>query len=252
MAEPEDIAAAVRAAVGAGWNAARDLAGVSLVVTAGPTHEPIDPVRFLGNRSSGKMGYAIASEATARGANVTLVSGPVALPDPPGIEVRRVETASEMLEAVLARYPDADAVVMAAAVADFRPEAVAGGKIKRSAGPPEVRLVPTPDILAELAGRRRGQILIGFAAETAGAATDDAPGDGSERILAEGRRKLNAKRLDLLVVNEVGRSGTGFGSDTDRAAILGADGSETPLEDWTKAKLSAAICDRLAGLVAAR
>ena len=146
----------------------RRLAGLCAVVTAGGTREPIDPVRFIGNRSSGKQGYAIAAELARRGARVTLIST-VALPAPEAVEVVEVETAAEMEAAVLARAADADVIVMAAAVADFRPKAIAGQKLKKADGPPEVILEPTPDILAALGARRRpGQVLVGFAAETAG------------------------------------------------------------------------------------
>jgi phosphopantothenoylcysteine decarboxylase/phosphopantothenate--cysteine ligase len=235
MASPEEIAEAVRGAM-----AERDLDGVRLLVTAGPTHEPIDPVRFVGNRSTGKMGYAVAAEAARRGASVLLVSGPVALDPPPRTEMVRVETAAEMADAVAGAFPQVDGVVMAAAVADFRPETVAAGKLKKASGPPELRLVPTVDILAQLSQRRTRQVLVGFAAET-----PDAPGG----LEAEGRRKLGTKGLDLLVVNEVGRAGTGFGSDTNRAAILAADGDDTAIQEWTKSALATAICDRIAKLV---
>jgi phosphopantothenoylcysteine decarboxylase/phosphopantothenate--cysteine ligase len=142
-----------------------------------------------------------------------------------------------MRAAVLAAAEEADAVVMAAAVADFRPEVAAGSKIKKEAGPPELRLEPTPDILAELAAAGGGRVLVGFAAET-------------EDVVAAGRAKLERKGLDLLVANEVGREGTGFGSDTDRAAILSRAGEDEPLREWTKAELAAAICDRVAKLLA--
>ncbi|GIU99677.1 MAG: phosphopantothenoylcysteine decarboxylase [Actinomycetota bacterium] len=232
MAEPEEILRVAEEVAASG----RDLAGVRVVVTAGPTWEPIDPVRFIGNRSSGRMGVAVAKEAFDRGADVTLVLGPGTVEPPPGPRVVRVETAAEMRRAVLEAAEGADAVVMAAAVADFRPEAPAPSKLKKELGPPEVRLVPTPDILAELGAERRARVLVGFAAET-----DDA--------LEAARPKLAAKGLDLLVVNEVGRPGTGFGAETNRAAILAADGTEEPLRDRTKAELARAICDRLATLL---
>jgi phosphopantothenoylcysteine decarboxylase/phosphopantothenate--cysteine ligase len=232
MAEPEAIVAALIEALSSG----RDLAGRTILVTAGPTHEPIDAVRFLGNRSSGKMGYALATEAARRGARVTVVAGPVALPDPAGIEVLHVETSSEMAEAVFGRYEGVDAVVMAAAVADFRPDTSIEGKIKKDAGPLELTLERTVDILATLGKRKENQILVGFAAET-------------DNVLGEGRRKLTEKNLDLLVANEVGRAGTGFGSERNRAAILDATGDDVDLRDWTKAELARAICDRLAGLL---
>lgn len=234
MAEPEEILRAAEELAASG----RDLAGRRVVVTAGPSWEPIDPVRFIGNRSSGRMGVAVAREAFARGADVTLVLGPGTVEPPPGPRIVRVETAEEMRTAVLRAAEGADAVVMAAAVADFRPASVAPGKLKKELGPPELRLEPTPDILAELGARRsEGLVLVGFAAET---------GDALEA----GRGKLAAKGLDLLVVNEVGRPGTGFGAETNRAAILAAGGPEGPLREWTKAELARALCDRLAALLA--
>jgi phosphopantothenoylcysteine decarboxylase/phosphopantothenate--cysteine ligase len=239
MAEPEEILRAAEELAAAG----RDLAGRRVVVTAGPTWEPIDPVRFIGNRSSGRMGAGVAKEAFDRGADVTLVLGPGTVEPPPGPRVVRVETAEQMRAAVLEAAAGADAVVMAAAVADFRPVAPAPEKLKKELGPPELHLEPTPDILAELGARRsEGLVLVGFAAETPGSA-------GAGDVLEAGRGKLAAKGLDLLVVNEVGRPGTGFGAETNRAAILGSDGSEEPLREWTKAELARAICDRLAALL---
>ncbi|MDP9342091.1 MAG: bifunctional phosphopantothenoylcysteine decarboxylase/phosphopantothenate--cysteine ligase CoaBC [Actinomycetota bacterium] len=232
MSEPGDILAAAEAALGAGG----DLAGKRVLVTAGPTYEPIDPVRFIGNRSSGKMGYAVAREASARGAVVTLVSGPVALPDPPGVRVVRVETAEEMGRAALSWADAVDAVVMAAAVADWRPAEEAPGKLKKESGPPALQLVATTDIIRELGELKARPVLVGFAAET---------GD----LEAAGRGKLAAKGLDLIVVNQVGRQGTGFGSDTNDAMILSATGDDEPLRTWTKPELATAICDRLAKLL---
>ncbi len=234
LAEPEDILAAVEE----GLRKGRDLAGRRIVVTAGPTYEPIDPVRFLGNRSSGKMGFAVARAAFDRGAAVTLIVGPGTVEPPVGPAVVGVTTAEEMRSATLAAAEDADAVVMAAAVADFRPAAAAPAKLKKEDGPPEVRLVPTADILGELGERRTARVLVGFAAETAD-------------VLEAGRRKLEAKGVDLLVANEVGREGTGFGSEINRAAILGRDGAVEPLRSWTKPELAAAICDRIVGLLSA-
>lgn len=233
MSEPEEILGAVEEVLARG----RDLAGRRIVVTAGPTWEAIDPVRFIGNRSTGKMGFAVASEAFARGADVTLVVGPGTVDPPEGPTVIRVTTADEMRDAVIAAASAAEAVVMAAAVADFRPEAVAGSKMKKEDGPPELRLVPTPDILAELGAQGGERVLVGFAAET-----DD--------VEAAGRGKLERKGIDLLVANEVGRSGTGFGSDTNRAAILSRTGEDEVLRDWTKRELAGAICDRVAKLLA--
>ena len=241
MAEPEEIAEQVGRALGVHSPGDRsdELAGRTVLVTAGPTHEPIDAVRFLGNRSSGRMGLTVAEEARDRGARVILVAGPVHLPDPAGLEVERVETAAQMRAAVLGHADRADAVVMAAAVADFRPAEPASGKLKKEAGAPDLRLEPTEDILAEL-GRRKGDlVLVGFAAET-------------EDLEAEGRRKLRSKDLDLVVVNEVGRPGTGFEAETNRAAILSAEGEVEPLREWSKRELASAICDRLAKLLAER
>lgn len=234
MADPEEIAEAVQAALSGGG----DLTGRRVIVTAGPTYEPIDAVRFVGNRSSGKMGFAIATEAAARGATVTLVAGPTHLPDPDGVEVIRLETADEMRREVLTRFQEADAVVKAAAVEDFRPASPTTKKLKKEAGVPEVRLEPTPDILKELGERKGHRVLIGFAAET---------GD----LEAAGRRKLQEKNLDLIVVNQVGEEGTGFGADTNRALILARDGDDEPVREWTKRELAAAICDRLAKALSA-
>jgi phosphopantothenoylcysteine decarboxylase/phosphopantothenate--cysteine ligase len=221
-------------------HAATDLAGRWILVTAGPTYEPIDPVRFIGNRSSGKMGFEVAAEAATRGAQVTLVAGPVAIPDPPGVDVVRVETAEEMAREVLDRYAAVDAVVMAAAVADWRPNEAAPIKLKKDSGPPKLKLQPTTDILATLGKGKEGQVLVGFAAEVA---DDPEP---------EGRRKMAEKNLDMLVANVVGRPLTGFGTDTNRAAILAASGEDVALREWTKRELADAICDRLASLLGPR
>jgi phosphopantothenoylcysteine decarboxylase/phosphopantothenate--cysteine ligase len=232
LAEPEDILAAVEDVASRG----RDLSGRRIVVTAGPTWEPIDPVRFVGNRSTGRMGFAVAREAFARGADVTLVVGPGTMEPPEGPRLVRVTTAEEMRMAVLEAAEDADAVVMAAAVADFRPREAASNKLKKEGGPPRLELVPTPDILSELGQVKGERVLVGFAAET-------------EDLEAAGRAKLQAKGLDLIVVNEVGREGTGFGSEANHAAILSRTGDDEPLRDWTKRELAAAICDRLTKLL---
>jgi phosphopantothenoylcysteine decarboxylase/phosphopantothenate--cysteine ligase len=229
LAEPEDVVAAIRGAL-----APQDLAGRRLLITSGPTHEPIDPIRFVGNRSTGKMGAALAAEALGRGAAVTVVLGPGA-EAPPGVDVVQVETAEDMRDAVLARFEDADAVVMAAAVADFRPKVVSDGKLKKESGTPELHLEPTTDILRELGEHKGDRILVGFAAETSDLET-------------AGRAKLYEKRLDLIVVNAVGREGTGFGSDTNVAMILSAEGADEPLRTWTKVELAGAICDRIVSL----
>jgi phosphopantothenoylcysteine decarboxylase/phosphopantothenate--cysteine ligase len=234
MAEPPAIAGAVTRAL-----SPADLAGRRILVTAGPTHEPIDAVRYLGNRSTGTMGFAVAREAHRRGATVTLVAGPVALPDPQGVAVVRVETAEQMASEVGERFPQVDAVVMAAAVADFRPGRAVDEKLKKESGPPDLRLEATTDILAALGKRKEGQVLVGFAAETSD-------------LEREARRKLAEKNLDLIVANEVGRPGTGFGSGTNRAAILSRGGRDEPLRDWTKEDLARAVCDRLATLLGGR
>jgi len=229
MSEPAEIADAVVAAL-----RPRDLDGLRALVTAGPTHESIDPVRFIGNRSSGKMGVAIAREAAARGAAVTLVLGPSAITPPSAVDVVRVETADEMRSAVIDRFAATDVVVMAAAVGDFRPKAPSESKMKKEAGIPDLMLEPTPDILAELGERRRaGQFLVGFAAET-----DD--------VEDAGRAKLRSKHLDALVANTVGRDGTGFGGETNEATILVVDGPGVPMRAWSKNELASAVCDLIA------
>lgn len=201
MADVPEIVAAVERRLAPG-----ELAGSTFLVTAGPTHEPIDPVRFLGNRSSGKMGFAIAAEAARRGARVRLVAGPVELPTPPGVERLDVRTAIEMSEAVRRLAPESDVVVMAAAVADFRPGRPATTKIKKGAGTPDLALVPNPDILASLPEVAPSALRVGFAAET---------GDPD----GEARRKLETKGAHLLVANDVSRSDIGFGSDANEVTV---------------------------------
>ncbi|MDQ0797523.1 phosphopantothenoylcysteine decarboxylase/phosphopantothenate--cysteine ligase [Streptomyces sp. B1I3] len=217
---------------------APDLVGRHVVISAGGTREPLDPVRYLGNRSSGKQGYALARTAVARGARVTLIEANTQLPDPAGADVLRVGTAVQLREAVLKAAADADVVVMAAAVADFRPADYVTGKIKKKDGqePAPLTLVRNPDILAEVAADRArpGQLVVGFAAET-----DD--------VLANGRQKLRRKACDLLVVNEVGERKT-FGSEENEAVVLGADGSETAVPFGPKEVLADMVWD----LVAAR
>ena len=235
MSEPSEICYAVAGAL-TGREGRGDLAGRRVLVTAGPTHEPIDAVRFLGNRSTGKMGFAVAEEAARRGATVTLVAGPVGLAAPAGVEVISVENSDQMAREVLDRFRGVDAVVMAAAVADFRPVRTHQGKLKKEDGTPDLQLERTADILATLGKQKERQVLVGFAAET-----DD--------LESEGRRKLAEKNLDLIVVNEVGKPGTGFGADTNRAAILGGGGADVALRQWTKRELASAVCDRLAVLL---
>jgi phosphopantothenoylcysteine decarboxylase/phosphopantothenate--cysteine ligase len=234
LAEVDDILAAVDAVLASG----RDLEGVRVVVTAGGTREPLDPVRFFGNRSSGKQGHALADEAAARGASVTLVTA-AAQPEAPGVEVVRVETAEDMEEAVLSVAAGADVVLMAAAVSDFRPKVTTGHKLKRSEGTPEVVLEPTPDILAALGeGKGPGQVLVGFAAETS-------PMDGDE-MRREALDKLRRKHLDLVVANDVLAPGAGFGHDTNAVLLLGADGSQTFLPLTDKRQVARVVIDTVA------
>ena len=222
----------------AGSDAGLDLAGRHVVISAGGTREHLDPVRFLGNRSSGRQGYALATTALARGAEVTLVSANVGLPDPAGAKVVRVVSAADLRAAVLAAAPGADAVVMAAAVADFRPAISRSTKIKKTATEPEpVALIRNPDILAELSGTRRtGQVIVGFAAET---------GDAGGDVLTHGRAKLAAKGCDLLVVNEVG-SDRGFERPDNAAVILGSDGTEDDVPTGPKEALADRVWDHVA------
>jgi phosphopantothenoylcysteine decarboxylase/phosphopantothenate--cysteine ligase len=249
LPEPAAILEAAEAALRRG-RAAADLAGRRVVVSAGGTREPLDPVRFLGNRSSGRQGYALAATAAARGAEVVLVAANTALPDPAGVAVVRVATALELRDAVLAAAQGADAIVMAAAVADFRPAAVAAAKIKKSdadAAPEPVALVRNPDVLAELvaarpAGPRPDAVLVGFAAET---------GEPGATVLELGRAKLARKGCDLLVVNEVG-DGVAFDTPDNAAVILGADGAEREVPLGPKAALADTVWDLVAQRLAPR
>jgi phosphopantothenoylcysteine decarboxylase / phosphopantothenate---cysteine ligase len=216
-----------------------DLAGRTVLVSAGGTREYLDPVRFLGNRSSGIQGYALARAAVARGAEVTLVSANVSLPDPAGVRVLRVETTAQMRDAVVREAARSDAVVMAAAPADFRPTSFQDAKIKKSAdgSTPALELVQNPDILAEIsAARFRPEaIIVGFAAET---------GDRTGSVLELGRAKLARKRCDLLVVNDVSQ-GAVFGSDDNEAVILGADGASVEVPRGPKSQVAHAIWDEV-------
>lgn len=209
------------------------LAGRRVIVTAGPTQEPIDPVRFISNHSSGKMGVSIAAAAWRRGAEVTLVAGPLAVPVPVGVTVRPVQTTSEMADAVRDALPTADVLVMAAAPADFRTERVAASKIKKGGSPPELVLGFTPDILATTRPvRRAGTVVVGFALET-------------DNALANARVKLEQKDLDLIVVNDATEPGAGFGVDTNRVTLLARDGSEERLSLMPKTEVADAILDRV-------
>jgi phosphopantothenoylcysteine decarboxylase/phosphopantothenate--cysteine ligase len=239
LPEPLEIFEVARAALRRGGAARPDLAGRQVVVTAGGTREPLDPVRFLGNRSSGKQGYAFARTAVARGARVTLIAANVHLPEPAGVELVRVGTTEELRKATLAAAHEADVVVMAAAPADFRPAQYRSSKIKKSADDtaPVLELVTNPDIAAELGAiKRPGQVLVAFAAET-----DDA--------LTNARAKLARKRADLIVVNAVG-PGLAFGTDDNAATVLGADGSAVQLGRRPKADLADAVWDLILPLLA--
>ena len=205
LADNEAIVAATMQALGA----SQDLAGETVLVTAGPTRERIDPTRYITNRSSGRMGYAIAEAALRRGARVLLVTGPTAIAAPEAAEVKRVETADEMRAAVLKLLPESTVVIKAAAVADFRPKETAAQKIKRK-GPITLELEPTADILAEVSRLRTSQVIIGFAAET-------------ENVLENARKKLASKSLDAIVVNDVSREGVGFDSDRNAVTIITHD-----------------------------
>jgi phosphopantothenoylcysteine decarboxylase/phosphopantothenate--cysteine ligase len=226
LAANEDIVAAVIAALGS-----PDLAGETLLITAGPTREPIDPVRFISNRSSGKMGYALAEVALRRGARVLLVTGPVALAPPAGAEVVRVETAEQMRGAVLERLPRATVVIKAAAVSDFRPGSTPNRKIKREGhGPLTLELQPTRDIIAEVTQKAEpGQIVVGFAAETHDA-------------IANARRKLLAKSLQAIVVNDVSRPGIGFDSDRNAVSIITAE-EEIAVPESSKQEIARRVLD---------
>jgi phosphopantothenoylcysteine decarboxylase/phosphopantothenate--cysteine ligase len=235
LAELDDLVAGVAAALAP----TRTLAGTRVLVSLGGTREPLDPVRYLGNRSSGRMGTAIAAEALRRGAEVTAVAAATTVDPPAGARVVRVETAQQLYDAVLADADAQDVLVMAAAVADFRPKRVAEGKLKKDQGVPEVVLEPTPDTLAELGRRRRpGQVLVGFAAET---------GDH----LAGARRKLKAKHLDLVVLNHVEGAHSAFGADDADAYLVDA-GTVEELPRTSKAAIAARLLERVEALLARR
>jgi phosphopantothenoylcysteine decarboxylase/phosphopantothenate--cysteine ligase len=230
LAEVPEIVEAALAALGRRGG----MAGRTVLVTAGPTVEDIDPVRFVSNRSSGRMGYRLAEAARDRGARVILVSGPSALDPPSGVEVVGVRSAEQMLEAVGSRAAEADTVVMAAAVSDYRPARASPKKLKKEAGPATLELVRTPDVLAAL-GKSGGRFLVGFAAET-----DD--------LRENARKKLAEKHLDLIVANDVGRDGSGFASETNAAVLLDAWGGEVELPLMSKRELAERIWDRVAEL----
>ncbi len=211
----------------------QDLTGQRILVTAGPTHEDLDPVRLITNRSSGKMGYALARAAWRRGAEVCLVSGPTALAAPYGVELVMVRSAQEMLATLRQRFPAASALLMAAAVSDYRPESLAVQKIKRGAEAQQFQLVQNPDILKELRSLKTNQMVVGFAAET-------------QDLVAAGRRKLKDKDLDLIVANEVGRPDAGFAVDTNEVTLITREGDILPLPLLSKEEVAQKIMDWLA------
>ena len=229
LAENDLIVAAVLETLGI----SQELAGETVLITAGPTREKIDPVRYLTNRSSGRMGSALAEAALRRGARVLLVSGPVAIDPPAGAELTRVETAEQMRDAVLQLLPQATIVIKTAAVADFRPKSVADQKLKRK-GPLTLDLEPTPDILAELSRRKTAQLIIGFAAET-------------ENVLENARKKLSTKALDAIVVNDVSRQGIGFDSERNAVTIITHD-EVIEVPETTKLEVAQRVLDVVARL----
>jgi phosphopantothenoylcysteine decarboxylase/phosphopantothenate--cysteine ligase len=229
LAENEAIVAAVLEALGA----AQDLAGETVLITAGPTREKIDPARYLTNRSSGRMGYAMAEAALRRGARVLLVSGPTALTPPGATEVTWVESAEQMRDAVLNLLPQATVVIKSAAVSDYRAKSFSGQKIKRK-GPITLELEPTADILKEISARKQSQIVVGFAAET-------------ENVLENARQKLAAKQLDAIVVNDVSREGVGFDSERNEVTIITHD-EVVEVPETTKWEVAQRVLDQVVRL----
>lgn len=230
LPEPEKIHEEIRRLIGK-----KDLAGESFLITAGPNREPIDPVRYISNRSSGKMGYALAKAGLRRGATVALVSGPTALEPPPGARLIPVTSAAEMRSAVLEEFPNCTAVIMAAAVSDYRPSRYSSAKVKRGKAPLELRLEPNPDILKELGAMKDGKLLIGFAAET-------------DNLAANAKKKLREKNLDMIVANDVTQDGSGFDGDTNVATIVDLSGAIRALPLMTKDELADQILDHLLAL----
>ena len=228
LAAQEEILKAVREVV----EAQQDLAAETVLVTAGPTCEDLDPVRFISNRSSGKMGYSVAEAAARRGAKVILISGPTALETPEGVERIDVRTAEEMLRAVQARFSPASIAIFAAAVADYRPAEPATTKIKRTKEPLTIRLEPNPDILATLAKEKGDRLVVGFAAET-------------DQVAENARKKLTQKNADLIVANDVAAEGAGFDVDTNIVTIFSRDSRDLPLPRMTKAEVAQRILDEV-------
>jgi len=228
LAGVDEIVGIIKQVLGRGG----DLAGKCIVVTSGGTQEPVDPVRHLGNRSSGKMGYAVAEAARDRGAKVKLVTAPTSLPEPAGIEVVHVRTAVQMRDAVAGAVPEADALIMAAAVADYQPKSAAANKIKKEASTLALELVRTPDILAEVGG---GFLRVGFAAE-------------SEDLVENARKKLEGKQLDIIVANDITDEDSGFGVDTNKVTLIDKQGNVETLPLLTKREVADKILDKVVGL----
>lgn len=238
LAEPREIADRALAVMRRGAGR-RDLVGQRVLVTAGPTREPIDPVRFVTNRSSGRMGYAVAEAAAARGADVKLVSGPVAIDPPSGVDVIRVETAAEMAAATFEHVEWATIIVKSAAVADYRPTSVADHKLKKSGDAMTIEMEKTEDILAAIGQRKGDRVLVGFAAET-------------NDLVEHARKKLEAKRADLIVANDVTKTGAGFDGDTNIAVIVGPEGRADELPMMPKRELADRILDAALDVAAVR
>ncbi|MCD7974829.1 MAG: bifunctional phosphopantothenoylcysteine decarboxylase/phosphopantothenate--cysteine ligase CoaBC [Phascolarctobacterium sp.] len=227
LPEPRDIVSFVDCFLGENGG---DLAGLKIMVTAGETQEPVDPVRFIGNRSSGKMGYAIAKAAASRGADVLLIAGSVNLHDPFGVKIIKTVTTEEMLDACLKNYDKMDVVIKAAAVADYRPAKATPQKIKKGDEALSLSLVKTPDILAELGAKKKDQILIGFAAET-------------ENLIENAKKKIGKKNLDMIVANDITAEGAGFNADTNVVRFIFPDGKVLPLEKMDKADVAERLLD---------
>ncbi len=228
LADPEEIAEAVQQQ----GRVQRDLEGETLLITAGPTQEPLDPVRYISNRSSGKMGYALAEEAAARGARVILISGPVQLPPPRGVERVSVRTATEMRDKVMENLEPASIVIKAAAVADFHLRQVPVQKVKKTAARLSLELDPTPDILAEVGRKKGDRLLIGFAAET-------------QNLQQEARRKMESKNCDMIVANLVGGTETGFESDQNEVVLVMRTGETLPLPRASKRQIAGRILEQV-------
>jgi phosphopantothenoylcysteine decarboxylase / phosphopantothenate---cysteine ligase len=228
LAGQDQIVAAVRETL----HFRRDLEGQTVLITAGPTREDLDPVRYLTNRSSGKMGYAVAEAATRRGARVILVSGPTSLESPTGVECIAIRTAKEMHLAVQEKFPESSIAIFAAAVADYRPVQTFDQKIKRDKQPLTLALEATPDILASVAKNKGERLVVGFAAET-------------ERVAENARKKLNAKNADMIVANDITREGAGFDHDTNIVTLFSRDGRDLPLPRMSKAEVAQRILDEV-------